>query len=270
MSLNHWPETRPRYKKNLESGSFIFPAFQPMVPFPWTGDDEVIYEMLARFESPDGLILQPDEFIGQIVPQHEVDTAMLQLIPEVQRHHPIKLSLNCSPSSLCSKAYFERLRSMILGQEIDSRRLMLEITEHHLDAGSDIELMDRVDEIRDHGVHVALDDFGSGGSGIARLSACHFDMIKVSPGLDITSTRGRIIIENLVDMVGKLSSAGDGHMTLTIEGLENEHQIGVANFIGANYGQGHGIVMPSEQIISPEYALHAIGKTVSGSLMVLT
>lgn len=240
-------------KHNLEFLDRIFPVFQPIVPMPWTLQDVVIYEMLARMVSEDGFILQPDEFINKKINVINVDLAMLKRASDM--HDKVKnlhLSVNCSPSSLCCNDYFDVLRSMVVWKEIDPKRLMLEITEDPYDSFLDIEIMDRVETLRSHGLRIALDDFGAGSNGILRLAMAHVDMIKISPGLEITSQRGRILIEGMLSIINKLSELDEGRVTMVIEGLETEKQIGFANYIGANYAQGRVISEPTENIIDKE------------------
>jgi len=257
----------PIFYQNIDSVGMLFPVFQPIVPLPWTGDDNVIYEILARIKSPDGLDIQPDEFLGTKLPILAVDQAMLKLVPQIQCQTPgIHLSINTNPYSLCDNGYFDALHSMVIAREIDPELLVLEITEENLDYLFEVEMMNRVDTLRSLGLRVALDNFGEGGNGITRLVSGHFDIVKISRGLDFTSPRGKIITESVISMVSHLSGLGDGPITIVIEGIDTQERLKQANFIGANYAQGYAINPPTENLVNPNKLLNQICGTVSKSL----
>ncbi|NVZ11754.1 EAL domain-containing protein [Allochromatium humboldtianum] len=228
----------------------LFPVFQPIVPLRWTENDEVMYEILARLKSCQGWVLPPAEFIGSLIPVTTVDLEILKMVPEIQAAAPRStFTINTSPASLCNAQYLERLKSFFCHREIHTGRLVLEVTEDPIDVLTEIKVMDRIDELREMGVRVALDDFGSGGNGIARLAAGHFDIVKMAPAMDICSARGRVIIENVLNMIEGLAKAGEGDMQLVIEGVETLQHLDQATYINAHYGQGYIISPPVGEIV---------------------
>lgn len=260
------PDT-PQRELIIDGVGTLFPVFMPIVPLPWTMDTEVIYEVLARVTSMDGFTLLPGEFLGDKVPALTIDQSILRLIPWIQDGaQGIRMSFNCAPSSLCNNDYFDALQSMVLAREIDPALLVLEITEDSLGGLFDVEMMDRVESLRSYGMRIALDDFGSGGNGISRLASGHFDMLKISPGLDVSSPRGKIIVEGMIAMISSLSGASEGHMALVIEGIETQQQLKSANFIGATYGQGALIGQAVEGIVTPSMLIDKVALAVSESL----
>jgi len=226
----------------------LVPYFQPIVPLPWSGDGEIIHETLARIITPDGLVLTPDEFLGTRLSFLQADKHILHLISSVQdAHRNETFSINSAPSSICDVDYFDTLSSMILSKELDSSRLVIEVTEEWLAGSMDMDLIDKLDMLRSFGLRVALDDFGAGGSGLARLALCHFDIIKLSNLMDITTRRSKIIIEGLASLLESLSGQ-DSANTLVIEGIENQKQMDALIHIGASHIQGN-ILMPAHKSI---------------------
>lgn len=231
----------------------LFPAFQPIVPMFWTGERDIIYEVLARIRTPEGVVLNPGEFLGRYASHLDIDLPMLQFIPTIQQRTGRILSINAAPSSLCTDSYYKLLIGLLASREIYPHRFILEVIEDSDEPSvCDINLWSRLDEIRSLGARIALDDFGSGGNGIAMLSAGHFDIVKLCKSLDVTSDRGRVIAEQMVEMVSRLSSIGDGTMTLVVEGIETARHLHEANRMGANYGQGFLICPPTDSLVRPE------------------
>lgn len=235
----------------------LFPVFQPIVPLPWhRPQSDVIYEMLARIRTKEGLVLLPGEFLGSRVETYVVDTLMLRLIPEILDAHPkAHFSFNAAPSTLANTSYFDQLEAMLKANELITDRLILEITEEPGDPLLDVEVMERADQARSLGLRLALDDFGTGGNGIARLASTHFDMVKISPALDLGTQRGRTIVEGMIQLAGSLSGISGSQMTLVVEGIERADQLEQAMFINAHYGQGHIISPPVDEVI-PAQKLH--------------
>lgn len=234
------------------------PVFHPIVPLPWTGDTVVIHEALARIRTKEGLALSPSEFFyteglsGGIHPA-DLDYVMLHLLPQLlAHHHEAQLSLNAAPSSLTCDSYYDLLRTMVRGREFNLNQVMLEITEDALEvAEEEVLLLNRIEELRSEGLRIALDQFGDGGNGISRIAESHFDMVKISRSIDITTPRGRVLAESLVNLLKTLSSpelSGDlgGRLTsICFETIESAAQLDQAIYLGANYVQGYLLAQPS-------------------------
>jgi EAL domain-containing protein (putative c-di-GMP-specific phosphodiesterase class I) len=90
------------------------------------------------------------------------------------------LSFNVSPRELWHHGFAERVGAMaeVVGRP---QLLVAEITESALamDPARAVTVLERV---RDHGVRVAIDDFGSGHSSLARLRALPIDLVKIDRG----------------------------------------------------------------------------------------
>jgi diguanylate cyclase (GGDEF)-like protein len=115
-----------------------------------------------------------------------------------------------------------------------ARRLVLEITESVLieDAAAALAILER---LREHGVGISLDDFGTGFASLAYLNDFPFSNSKIdrkfSQGID-TSPRTAAIIGGIA------KTTRDLHIELVAEGVETENQLERMYRFGINAMQG--------------------------------
>lgn len=120
-------------------------------------------------------------------------------------------------------------------------RLILEITEvERLRDPRRLEVL--LGRYRDLGLRVAIDDFGSGFSGLSLLAAFHPDIIKI----DIALTRKiqeRYASRIIVQSIAKICRALD--IQLIAEGVEDTCQVDVLQNLGIRYMQGNYFAAPA-------------------------
>lgn len=246
--------SRPIFSKmlhELETIGTLFPLFQPIVPLPGSSSRVIVYEMLSRIETHNGLILQPWEFINKRVPVLVIDISLLDLLPQILESSlpSCHIAFNVAPSSLCDLRYYDRLTSLLRHAEVDPERLILEVTEDPVDAYTDLETFCALEGLREYGLRIALDDFGTGGNGIGRLVGTHFDLIKMSPALDVSTSRGRLIMQGILALIQNLSQIGDGEIRVVLEGVETEEQVAYAVKLGVDYIQGFALGHPLKELM---------------------
>jgi EAL domain-containing protein (putative c-di-GMP-specific phosphodiesterase class I) len=96
------------------------------------------------------------------------------------------------------------------------------------------------------GVHLALDDFGSGHSSLARLRRLPFDVLKIDQAFvrDIPDDpESGAIVSSVIDLAGALG------MTAVAEGVETQAQLDFLEACGCPMAQGNhlGPPMPGEE-----------------------
>ncbi|MCX6392545.1 MAG: EAL domain-containing protein [Actinobacteria bacterium] len=116
-------------------------------------------------------------------------------------------------------------------------RLTLEITERvafrTIDPG--IEL---IDELSSHGIHIAVDDFGTGFTSLTQLRTLPLARIKIDRSFlaDIvgeSASRVRPLIAGIVQ-IGRLLE-----LEVVTEGIETQEQLDAVRELGADLAQGH-------------------------------
>jgi EAL domain-containing protein (putative c-di-GMP-specific phosphodiesterase class I) len=115
----------------------------------------------------------------------------------------------------------------------------------------------RLAQLRQAGLQVSIDDFGSGHSNLGQLLRVPFDVIKVDRALLLMLSERRIqagddptgpcaIMESIVSIAGSL----DAHVVC--EGVETEDQLSLLRASGIRYVQGYLTGRPrSAEAVTP-------------------
>jgi len=214
------------------------------------------YEALLRMRSAEGHPIPPAEFIplaeemglieeiGTWVLHHATcDIAMLD--------NPVSLSVNISPEQFRSGNLIGHVKSALGMSGLPAKRLELEITESLLiDDQSGTEF--QIDTLKELGVTLAMDDFGTGFSSLGYLWKYGFDRLKIDrsfvQAMDQDSARSRDLIESIILLAERLG------IDITAEGIETEDQARVLSGLGCDVLQGYyfGRPGPLQQDIAVE------------------
>jgi diguanylate cyclase (GGDEF)-like protein len=196
--------------------------YQPVVS---PGDARIeAFEALLRWNHPELGIVMPDEFIpiaeetGLIVP---IGEWVLHKACEEARQwradgKPLGIAVNVSGRQLREGDLFRIVRDAMARNGIGRDQLTLEITELALVDGSHTtrDKLHRIDEL---GVHLAIDDFGSGYSSMSYLRRFPVRTLKIDRSLvhGVPGDRdGEAIVEAIVAMCRSLS------LGIVAEGVE--------------------------------------------------
>ncbi|TGT54089.1 EAL domain-containing protein [Mesorhizobium sp. M00.F.Ca.ET.170.01.1.1] len=204
-------------------------AFQPIVDRKHP-QRIVAFEALLRWTLPDGSTIAPGEFvpvaerIGAIVEIGE--WALRQACLECRRWpDEIGVTVNVSPVQFFRSDIVSVVRQALLDSQLAPCRLELEITETVLI--SDTAFVNPiVDALRELGVRIALDDFGSGFCGLGYLRQFTIDRIKVDKTIidDACSSEKAL---NILRGVSKIAS--EIGMTVTVEGVDSQEKAALLN-----------------------------------------
>jgi diguanylate cyclase (GGDEF)-like protein len=209
------------------------------------------FEALIRWETPDGRVVPPSEFIplaeeiGVILPIGEwvLRTACKQAAAWPDS---VAVSVNVSPAQFRTGRLVETVASALARSGLPAARLELEVTEGALLEGSDA-VTRTLATLRQMGVRIAMDDFGTGYSSLSYLQKFPFDRIKVDKsfvrGIDRNSHR-LPIVRAIVTL-----AAGLGMETMA-EGVETEAELACIRAEGCDGVQGYLTGCP----LSPEAA----------------
>src|SRR5215217_651932 len=152
-------------------------------------------EALIRWDHPERGLVMPGEFVGLaedtglIVPIGRwVLHAACQAARVWQRRFPLPgppfLSVNLSVRQLQQPDLLEDVAGALDASGLDPADLMLEITESVVAADQQV-MLERLAGLRALGVHLAVDDFGTGDSSLAYLKHLPVDTLKlVKPFVD--------------------------------------------------------------------------------------
>jgi EAL domain-containing protein (putative c-di-GMP-specific phosphodiesterase class I) len=153
------------------------------------------------------------------------------------------LFLNMEPDSindpaLRSEATFQLLREM----DLKPTQIVLEMTEHS--AVSDfVAFRQLLNYFQFHGFRLAVDDVGSGYSGLKSIAEIKPDFIKIDMGL-IRDIHLHSIKQDLAGAIARFSSSSG--ITLIAEGVETLDELRCLKSIGVRYAQGYLFARPAQ------------------------
>ena len=205
-------------------------------------------EALARWEHAEYGFLAPYKFIpvfehnGLIV---DVDQHMWRCACEIlARWKKLGsdkfISVNISPMDFYFIDVYEKLNSLVREYEIDPSKLRIEITETVMmdDAENRMEILQ---QFREAGFIVEMDDFGSGYSSLNMLKDMPVDVLKIDMkflGKSNNVERARIIVDNIISLSRDLG------VTALTEGVETEEQYDSLSAMGCELFQGYYFAKP--------------------------
>ncbi|WP_256774004.1 MULTISPECIES: EAL domain-containing protein [unclassified Stenotrophomonas] len=223
----------------------FLPYYQPIVRL---SDGAVVgYEALLRWQHERRGLLLPSAFLdlgeesGLI---EQVDWLLYEdVIGQLALGGEGYLSVNVSPRHFRSADFISRLFGLIEAAGADPCRLRLEITEVALldDGPRTLRILQT---LRERGVLVQLDDFGTGFSALSYLHRFPISTLKIDQSF-IAGLHGQDIQSTYALVQGVLSLARTLGIETVGEGIENEAQRLTLLQLGCDYGQGYLLGRPA-------------------------
>ena len=146
----------------------------------------------------------------------------------------LKLSINLLPADICRSGFERWLLDEISVAGIDPERVTVEITESALLEDQQL-VASRLSRLREAGVSVAVDDFGTGYASLAYLTSLPLDTLKIDKGLIagiVEGARDRIVVEAMVRLARELD------LKVVAEGVETAEQLALIVEWGCDLYQG--------------------------------
>jgi sensor c-di-GMP phosphodiesterase-like protein len=213
-------------ERALMAGEFV-PYYQPIVDI--TSGQLLGAEVLVRWRKPDGTLVSPGTFIpllessGLIVEMTRV--LMRQVCREVgvavgQRPN-LYVAFNIAPRHFADSVLLNDVGSIFEGSSIPLSQVVLEITERNeiknLSATRRV-----IAALQGLGCRIAIDDVGTGHSGLTYILKLGVDIIKIDKMFVEaikTERHSQAIVGTLVDLASNL------RMKIVAEGVENFEQV---------------------------------------------
>jgi len=146
----------------------------------------------------------------------------------------LRLSINLLPEDISREGFDEWLLGEITAAGIDPARVTAEITESALLVDQQA-VAERLARLREAGLRIAVDDFGTGYTSLAYLTTLPLDMLKIDRGLiaDIVGgSRDRIVVKALIQLARELE------LQVVVEGVESTAQLALLVEWGCDLYQG--------------------------------
>jgi EAL domain-containing protein (putative c-di-GMP-specific phosphodiesterase class I) len=220
--------------------------YQARINLKTGGSDAV--EAFLRWRHPTLGIITPDEFIPLI----EATGLIRQLtfwvlsntIAQASKWHvmgyPTKICIKISAKNLSELDFYDRLKALLEAYHLDPALLELQFSERrHI---SDIaNARDRLIKLREIGVNISVDDFGTGASSFTSLEQFPANAIKIDRRLIhsvVDHPRQQALVRSIIRMAHELG------MYAVAEGVETQAILELLIAWHCDYAEGYLINRP--------------------------
>ena len=221
-------------RKAIKRGE-LRPALQPIVSI--RSGDVRGFEVLARWTSPDGRRIPPRRFVTAFEDAGLLDVLLLSFLETVCGHSvklrgSFYLSFNLSPSQLSQCEMAENILLAVKKTGFSTDRVQFEVTEQIMPEG---EAQSTFERLQNHGIKLAMYDFGIGYSNFVRLVTLPFQALK----LDARLTKGICGNRKQQSIVKALATLSqDLSLTTVAEGVECGEDADMLRSLGCDLAQG--------------------------------
>jgi EAL domain-containing protein (putative c-di-GMP-specific phosphodiesterase class I) len=226
----------------------------------------VAFEALVRWNHPDRGVIMPDQFLpvaeegGMIaaIGDWVLNAACRQLHEwNEQGFHDLRMSVNLAASQVRDRQILGAVRRALSDNDLAPESLELELTENILfrETEGAAALLRR---IKDLGIRLAVDDFGSGFSTLRQIAAFPIDVMKIdklfAAGV-LTDPRDAAVVEGLARIAQNLG------MATVAEGIESPEQLEAYRNFGFDLVQGFIVSQPISAEKCTELLLEPVRRT---------
>lgn len=204
-------------------------------------------EGLIRAQTRSGDVIKPESFV-----QHAISASKADLLTELTLRKSIDmirtakldcpLLYNMSREQINGFGAYETIIQTLESMNFPADQLIVELSEftqnHDLYRASDI-----LKKFKANGIRIAIDDFGSGNTGLATLLEFEFDLIKTDQLMlrsAMQHSRTKLLMSKLIELTDDLK------IPCIIEGVESLEDLSFANDLGGQFIQGYLLGRPEE------------------------
>jgi len=232
-------------KRALAAGELI-PYYQPIVDIR-SGQLRGA-EVLVRWRKPDGTLVLPGAFIPLAESSGMIRAMTRDLMKRVcveagraiGARPGLKVSFNFAGALFGDETIVKDVRNVFAGSAIKLSQVVLEVTERD-PIDNFVNTRQTIAALQDLGVRIAIDDVGTGHSGLSYMLKLGVDIIKIDKifvdalGSDRNSNT---IVETLVDLAHNM------RMDVVAEGVETFEQVMYLRELGVRSAQGYVFAPP--------------------------
>ena len=220
--------------RRLLRGNALDMEFQPI--FDLAQGQVVGVEALARFRMQP--LRSPDAWFREAAAVGlgaDVELAAVRRALDALPHIPADafLSLNASPATVCTQAFFETLVTRAAG------RIVVEVKEAALVRNETVHAA--FNGLRESGMRLAVDDVRNDGQSFAEILRMGPNFVKLDLSLcryvDLDLARYELVRE-------VVEQAWNGGAEVIAEGIQSKSELGALRKLGVRLGQGYYLALP--------------------------
>ena len=211
------------------------------------------FEVLARWNHPKRGLISPKEFIplaeesgviydiGEWIIRESCH-ALKKLQEQYRSDPPLMMSINISGKQFTKQDLPAQLAGIVRETGIEARSLAFEITESMIMKNAEAAVA-TMKGLREMGVHIHVDNFGTVYSNLSYLFNFPFDALKID-----RSFIGKLSADgqNQNVILSIISLAKSLNLDVIAEGVELTHQLSTVTDLKCNFGQGYFFAQPMQ------------------------
>jgi len=202
--------------------------FQPIVRM--VDDTLISAEALIRWEHPEKGMMSPSEFIPLAIKAGLLSSITWWIIDRVCKvirswkntgvWHLNYVSININAQQLIEQNFAKEFLNTLQKHGVETSEIMIEITERSLIDSFD-STQNVINELRQHGIKCAIDDFGIGYSSLSYLKKLSFNTLKIDKAFiqDIIEKPDELTLVKTILDIGR-----QFNYNIVVEGIEDEKQ----------------------------------------------
>lgn len=211
------------------------------------------FEALIRWNHPTRGLVPPNEFIPELerlglindVGTWVVNRALQQLVQWQKAGIETSVSVNISPSHFRSSDLTHAVAAALESSGIAPERLEIEVTETAIQYSQEAQSVFR--KLKELGVRLAIDDFGSGYSSLSSLQHLPIDCLKIDRIFIrdlLTNPKDAVLLGTIMTLAHAL------RFTVVAEGVEDMAQARVLHGLNCDLVQGYlfSRPVPADQV----------------------
>jgi len=209
------------------------------------------FEALIRWDHPERGLVGPDAFIpiaedtglineiGQWI-LHEAGSQIREWNHTFGAHKKLTMNVNVSKRQLLAPDFMDKLIACQDQYDLNHCEFQIEITESVIvDSRSNV--IPLLNAIREQGIPIVMDDFGTGVSSLSTLHSYPIDVLKIDQSFIRVLDGDR----SLLAVVTAIAALADNLGIRTVaEGVESVDIIGALQSVGCTWGQGYHFAKP--------------------------
>jgi len=224
------------------------------------------FEALVRWKRGDGETVSPMEFvplaeeIGEIqqIGEFVFRQACKQAVAwnkMIAPRDPIAINVNVSRRQLVVPEAIEAFRGILEEYGCDPSWIKVEITESTV-TDERFDVLPVLENIRDMGLALAMDDFGTGQSSLSCLHRFPLQVLKIDKSF-VNDIADHHVYTSIAQAI--VSLAHSLGFEVVAEGVETEDQLRILSDLACSHAQGYLFARPLTLIEAEQYMLESLG-----------
>lgn len=205
-------------------------------------------EVLVRWTHPEQGVIGPATFIPMLEKAGRIDSLTYFVLEQAlhdmgnwnKRRKNLHCSVNISAQLLSDSNFVDKAIAMVDAAPIDNGQIVFEVTETASMVDSELSIY-ALSRIRDAGIKLSIDDYGTGQSTMSYLQRLPINELKIDQSFIktiSTDNANRVMVDSTIKMAHALG------FEVVAEGIEDQPCMDLLIKMGCDIGQGWHISRP--------------------------